>query len=172
MKDKEKALAYIPLACTANIAFYYLPWNTAICGRYGREKITTFPLLSTQWPPNIYRGNYRGYVPSFPRGWGIGHQRITIKFVVDIVLDPVRYHPEFPSEQSECKQPALQHVHLFPHKSPSAVNTPISTSSWIFIFSVVENLDFSSPSECIRNVIACNSYCSRSGEEARWKNPA
>lgn len=95
-----------------------------------------------------------------------------LKFVVDSVLDPVRYHPEFPPEQSECKQPDLQHVHLFQHKSTSVVYIPISMSSWIFIFSVAENLDFTSPSECVRNVISCNSHCSCSGEEARWKNPA
>lgn len=83
------------------------------------------------------------------------------------MLDSVRYDPEFPSEQSECKQAGLQHVHLFQHKSTSVVNIPISMSSWIFIFSVAENLDFTSPSECVTNVISCNSHCSCSGEEAR-----
>lgn len=95
-----------------------------------------------------------------------------LKFVADIVLDPGRYHPEFPPEQSKRNQPGLQHVHLFQHKSTSVVNIPIAMSTWIFIFSIAENLDFTSPSECVRNVISCNSHCSCSGEEERWKNPA
>lgn len=129
----------------------------ALCGRYGTEKVTIFLLLSTHWSPNNYRRDYGGYAPYSPRGWGIGHQRTTPKLVADIVFDPVRYHPEFPSQQSEGKEPGLQHVHLFQHKCTSIV---------------AENLDFTNPSECVKNVISCNSHHSCSGEEARWKNPA
>lgn len=73
----------------------------------------------------------------------------------------------------QCKVNANNQVYCmciyFSTKTISVVNSPISMSSWIFIFLVAENLDFASPSECVRNVITCNSHCTSSGEKARWK---
>lgn len=68
------------------------------------------------------------------------------KVFASVMLDPVLHLPEFLLEQGEQEDPGLQHLHLLQHKSTLVVNTPISMSSWIFIFNTAENLDFTSPS--------------------------
>lgn len=73
------------------------------------------------------------------------------KVFARVTLDAVLYLPGFLLEQGEHNEPCLQPLHLLQHKSTSVVNTPIPMSSWIFIFNIAENLDFTSPSQHIRN---------------------
>lgn len=163
----------ILLARIANTALWFWPCSAllpvAVTSKNIKKK--SFLLLSTQWPPNNYRGDYGGHLHSSSRGGGAACCRTTPKFFANVMLGPVLYLPEFPSEQGEHKQPGLQHLHLLQHKSTSVINIPIPMSSWIFIFNIAENSDFTSPSQHIKNVICYNSPCSRSGGEVRWKNP-